>query len=267
MQRRKFLGALAAAAAVGVSAGRGSAAEPKTGRQLLELRTYHFASPEKLQAYEQFLSEAAVPAFNRAGIEPVGAWTLRSQDNPGLKLPADPNDLWLLLPHDSAESFLTLEDRLAADETFQKAGESILRAGKKDPAYARYESVLLLAMQRFPRVAAPIKAPTRVFELRTYESHTVERARNKLDMFNAGEFAIFGRAGMPGVFFGGALAGPDLPQLTYMIVTDDMKNVKQGWSAFFNDPDWKALLGNQGYRDNVSKVVSQFLRPTAASQI
>jgi hypothetical protein len=72
---------------------------------------------------------------------------------------------------------------------------------------------------------------------------------------------------MPGVFFGGAIVGSGLPQLTYMIVNDDMKNVKQAWSAFFNDPEWKKLSGNAGYKDNVSKVISRFLRPAGGSQI
>ena len=266
MRRREFL---AAASAAVMTVGKlGSAAEPSEGgRQIFELRTYHFASPAKRDAFEQFIAEAAVPAFNRAGLSPVGAWKLLAQDNPTLKLSADPDDLWLLLPHNSLESVATLEDRLAADEVFQSAGRQILKAPKSDPAYTRYQSTLLLAMRGVPRVAVPTKAPTRVFELRTYESQNVDKARNKLEMFNEGEFPIFGRAGMPGVFFGGAIAGADLPQLTYMIVTNDIKDVKMGWSAFFNDPQWKTLSANPAYKDNVSKVISRFLRPCSGSQI
>lgn len=267
MRRRDFL-AVASAAAVMAGARLGRAAEPaEGGRQIFELRTYDFASPSKREAFEKFLSEAAVPAFNRAGLAPVGAWKLLAQDNPALKLEADPDELWLMLPHESLDSVATLEDRLAADQAFQAAGQSVLQAPKNDPAYTRYQSTLLLAMRGVPRVAVPSKSPNRIFELRTYESHNVEKARNKLEMFNEGEFPIFGRAGMPGVFFGGAIAGADLPQLTYMIVTDDPKDVKAGWSKFFNDPQWKKLSANPAYQGNVSKVISRFLRPAKGSQI
>ena len=266
MRRREFLAASAAAAMTALIK-PGHAQQAESARQVFELRTYHFASPAKREAFEQFLADAAVPAFNRAGISPVGVWKLLAQDNLNLKLSADPDDLWVLLPHNSLESVAMLEDRLAADQAFQMAGKSILSGPKSDPAYTRYESTLLLAMEGVPRVSVPSKAPTRVFELRTYESHNVEKARNKLEMFNAGEFPIFGRAGMPGVFFGGAIAGSNLPQLTYMIVTDDMNDVKKGWGTFFNDPEWKKLSSNPGYKDNVSKVISRFLRPAGGSQI
>ena len=86
-------------------------------------------------------------------------------------------------------------------------------------------------------------------------------------MFNKGEFPVFGRAGMPGVFFGSALVGANLPQLTYMIVHEDPEEVKKHWSAFFADPGWKELSGNPSYKDNVSKVIGLFVRPGAGSQL
>ncbi|HZL37222.1 MAG TPA: NIPSNAP family protein [Tepidisphaeraceae bacterium] len=268
MQRRDFLAA-SAAAALGIASSKVSFAQekPASGRQFFELRTYHFASPEKQMAYEQFLKAAAIPAFNRAGIEPVGAFKLLAKDNPKLHLSADPANLWMVLPHNSMESVVTLSDRLADDQEFQKAGHAILRGPKSDPAYLRYDSTLLLAMEGTPKIAAPTKAETRLFELRTYESHNAERAQNKLGMFNKGEFQIFGRAGMPGIFFGGAIVGEGMPQLTYMIVHENPADTDKQWNAFFNDPGWKKLSGNSSYKDNVSKVIDHFLRPAEGSQI
>jgi len=266
MRRREFLVA-SASAVMGLAASKATvAAEGQSNRQLLELRTYRFASSAKQQAYERFLAEAAVAAFNRAGVEPVGIFRPTAKDDPASKA-ADDTDLYVLLPHNSMESVITLEDRLAADEGFQNAGVAILRAPKSAPAYTRYQSTLLLAMEGFPCVRVPAKSATRVFELRTYESHDTERARNKIEMFNKGEFTIFDHAGMPGVFFGGAVVGPDLPQLTYMVVHQDVADMKKGWSAFFNDPAWKGLSGNPAYKDNVSKVIDLLLRPGAGSQI
>ena len=106
-----------------------------------------------------------------------------------------------------------------------------------------------------------------LIELRTYESHNAERAKNKLDMFNAGEFQIFARGGMPGVFFGGAIVGSHLPQLTYMVVRPELEDAKKNWQIFGQDPEWKKLISNPGYKDNVSKVTALFIRPAAGSQI
>ena len=270
MKRREFLAA-SAAGVVGAVASRlalGAGEQASQGRQLFELRTYHFASPAKRDAYEQFMAEVAVPALNRAGIEPVGVFKLMAEDNPKLEGAAENHDLTVLLPHNSMDSVIGLEDRLAADQQFQQAGRAILSAPKSDPAYTRYDSTLLLAMEGRPRAAATAaKAPSRVFELRTYESRNVERARNKLDMFNAGEFQFFEEAGMNGVFYGGAIVGANLPQLTYMVVHPDMADAKKDWARFSSIPAWKKLLANPSYKDNVSHIIDLFLRPAQGSQI
>jgi hypothetical protein len=269
MQRREFLAAAATTAAAGLLAGRVSAAAdaPISGREIYDLRTYHFATAAKMEAFEKFLAEAAIPACNRAGIEPVGVFKRLAKDNAAAKLETDPAELWVLLPHHSLESVITLEDRLSADAVFQKAGEAILTATKADPAFARYENMLLLAMEKAPKLTVPSKAAGRLFELRTYESRSQERAKNKLEMFNAGEFAFFEQAGMHGVFYGGAFAGSDLPQLTYMIVHENENDVKKHWSNFSAIPGWNTLKAGPSYKDNVSKIIDRFLRPAAGSQI
>ena len=66
-----------------------------------------------------------------------------------------------------------------------------------DPPYVRRDSSLMAAFDAFPAVevpAGPLAGPSRVFELRTYESHSDSAALNKLAMFNAGEIPIFRRA-------------------------------------------------------------------------
>jgi hypothetical protein len=41
----------------------------------------------------------------------------------------------------------------------------------------------------------------------------------------------------------------------------------KNWKAFFAAPTWKKLIGDSQYKDNVSKVVSTFLKRTPYSQI
>jgi hypothetical protein len=268
MQRREFLAA-SATAALGLALNSSAhAAESSADRYLIEVRTYHFASPEKQQAYAQFLAQAEIPALNRAGVQPVGVFHLLAKDNPALKLSADSTDLYVVLPHKTPQSLIDLEDRLAADEAYQKAGAAILTAPKSDPAFVRYESRLLWAFEMFPHVQAPTQASGRLIQLRTYESHSRERARKKLEMFQqAGELTIFARCGMPGVFFGEALAGDKLPNLTYMLAFESDEAQKQGWANFSKDPDWKKLKEADQYKDTVSTITNLLLRPIEGSQI
>ena len=73
MNRRDFL---TASAAAGIAAGSSVDAEAAgtQDKELLELRHYTFASVAKLEAFDAFLRESAVPALNRAGIRPVGVF-------------------------------------------------------------------------------------------------------------------------------------------------------------------------------------------------
>jgi hypothetical protein len=268
MRRRDFLIASSMAAGALALPMRGYAAKQQPNKQLLELRIYHFASPEKQQSFAHFLQDAAVPAFNRADANPVGIFKLLAGDNPDLKLAGDSTDLYVLLPHSSFESLARFSGRLANDKVFQQAGDSIIHAPKSDPAFDRYESSLLLAFDDFPQVKVPTKAATRLLQLRIYESHSSERGRKKIEMFNqGGELAIFQRCGMTGVFFGQTLIGSRLPSLTYMLGFPTEEDQKKAWDSFRNDPEWKRMSAADEYKDAVSKVTNLILRPAPGSQI
>jgi hypothetical protein len=271
MQRRQFLTAASAAAVALTLPKSGRAARSdsaaSSGRQFIDLRVYHFKSADKQQAYAKFLADTGVAAYNRAGVQTAGLFHLAAADNPKLKLQDDPADLWLLLPHESIESFLVFESRLAADGEYQQAGREILSAGKSDPAFARYDSHLLLSFEGHPKLTAPADKPEgRLYELRTYESPNQERAASKIAMFNNGEIPLFSKAGMPPVFYGSALAGADLPHLTYMIY-HGTEDPKKHWSAFGSNPDWKTMQADPQYKDNVSTIHNWFLRPLPGSQL
>lgn len=268
MKRRDFFAASAATGLTLGMTGLAAGVEGAGNRDLYVLNKFTFASPEKLEAYAEFL-KLAVPALNRAGIEPVGVFRLRKEDNPKLELESDPNELWVLLPHKSLESAITMTERLALDEAWSSPiAESVLMAPKDDPAYDRYESSLLLAFDRMPKLDVPSKKDTRVVQLRIYESHSIERHLKKVDMFNnGGEIDIFHKVGLTPVFFGQALIGSQLPNLTYMLEFDDPAAMEEAWNGFRSHPDWKALSKNEEYKDTVCRITNLVLRPLPASQI
>jgi hypothetical protein len=139
-----------------------------------------------------------------------------------------------------------------------------------DPAFVRAESSLLRTFEAMPAVEPSAGAGTggrRIFEMRTYESHSDRAALNKLKMFNAGEIPIFRRTGLTPVFFGETVIGAKMPSLTYMLTFPDMTARDAAWSSFGKDPDWKALSNDPQYRDNVSAITDIILQPASYSQI
>ncbi|HEX8521338.1 MAG TPA: NIPSNAP family protein [Tepidisphaeraceae bacterium] len=266
MNRRQFLATSAASvAALSLTpSGQGTSTLGATP-QWIQIRTYHFASPAKLKAYSEFLA-ANVDSLVRAGAATVGLFRQFAADNPKLKQ-KDDNDLIVLLSHEGATTFLNFEVRLSVEKAYQEAGKELLLSSKDDPAFARMDVELLEAFYAFPKVKPGEISEGRVLEMRMYESPNQERAANKVEMFNKGEIPIFERVGMPGIFWGRAVAGQDLPHLTYMVHHKSIEDVPKNWKAFGSDPEWNKMKADPQYKDNVSRITNRFLRPVSGSQI
>lgn len=258
MERREFL-AGAAVTAAAMSAQGAHAEENTVERAWFEHRIYHLLPGGRNGAIHAFLENAAIPAWNRAGIGPVGVFT-------GMYGGAW-TDIEVLLPHPSLASVAAARAALAADQAYQEAGAAFLDAPAAAPAFDRYESSLLVAFSGMPQLQAPEKKD-RIFELRTYESHSEKIAKKKIEMFNeGGEIAIFHETGLTPVFFGETIAGARMPNLTYMLVFDDMADHDASWANFGGNAKWKALSSDPQYKDTVSNIHNRILRPLAYSQI
>jgi hypothetical protein len=163
-----------------------------------------------------------------------------------------------------------MRERLASDAVYARDGAAILDVPMSDPAFVRVESTLLRSIDSMPTLEPSPgagKAPRRIFELRSYESHSDRAALNKLKMFNAGEVPIFRRAGLTPIFFGETVIGGKMPSLTYMLSMPDMPARDAAWSTFGQDAEWKTLSADPQYRDNVSAISDIILQPTSYSQI
>lgn len=261
MKRRDFLASSLAASASLASAGPGNAQQATaTARDYYELRRYDFTNGSRMKTVHQFFREAAIPALNRLGINPVGVFGV-------IVGPLSPS-IYVLLPHRSLESVATLEERLWADAEYTKLGADFLNAPADNPIYVRYESSLMKAFDCHPRITPPPKEK-RIFELRTYESSSRKYNFNKVEMFNSGEVEIFIRSGFHPVFFGEKLIGERMPNLTYMLSIGSIEARDKAWQAFESDPQWKALTSSPKFSGgpNVVNVTNYFLSPTPYSQI
>lgn len=263
MNRRKFV-----AASVGASLASGleaSAAAADPAPQLLELRRYRLRFGPMEARFAEYQKNVLLPALNRAGVKPVGAWSVSlGPDNPAV---------YTLLPHPNGDSLATLAARIAEDAEYRRGAAAFRGLPASDPPYVRRESSLMVAFDTVPRVEAPegpLAGPSRLFELRIYESHNEAAGQKKIEMFEkAGEIGIFRRLGLQPVFFARNVIGTNLPSLTYMLVYADMAAREKAWTAFREDPEWVKLRATPGYTNAeiLTNVTSLFLRPTEYSQI
>jgi hypothetical protein len=261
MKRRHWLVGTGAAVAAGLGPARGAEGGTAEG-EYYELRSYEVRIGEQKAALDGFLRDAAVPAWNRQGIKPVGVFETAG----GPEMPK----VHVLLTHPGLESIATAAARLDADAEFQKAAAAWLKRPATAPGYVRFESTLLQAFSNIPRIEVPDTGKPRIFELRTYESHGEHAHAMKVEMFTSlGELEIFRRAGLTPVFFGRTLVGRRLPNFVYMLTFADQAARQKAWSTFRANPEWKTLKKTPGYSDPeiLSNLTSLTLRPTAFSQV
>jgi hypothetical protein len=237
-------------------------------RYYYELRRYEIETEAQKAGFDKFASEAALPALDRLRIGPVGVF----YPDEGL------SPIYVLLPHMSLASFVTLTPRLAEAPEFLEQGADFIHAPASAPAYKSLEVQLMIAFEGMPRVERPVNAqgrvidtPGRVFQLRTYESPSEKTALKKIEMFNTAEIAIFRKVGLHPVFFGQTLAGTKMPNLTYMLGFQDMEESRANWKKFRADPDWQKLRAMPEYADEAilrkKGITNLYLKPASYSQI
>ncbi len=266
MKRRQFLKSSLATAgfAATLPALKTVAAEPPAGAagEFYELRLYHLRRGPMQRRFDDYMHETAIPALNRLGVTPVGVFDVATgPDNP---------TKYVLQAYPSLEVFFAAHQKLGSDPEVQKAEFTGLPPS--DPPYVRAESSFMIAFEGIPKLEVPkqtAEKKPRLFELRTYESHSKKANKKKIEMFNTGEIALFRRTGLTPVFFGETLVGAKLPNLTYLLVFDDMPAHDANWKTFVSDPEWKKMSTTPGFTDPeiVSNISNVFLRPTAYSQI
>jgi hypothetical protein len=228
--------------------------------QYYELRVYHTKSTEQQQRVNGYWQNAAVPAYNRQGVQPVGVFTELTD--------SATNHIYVFIPCDSLEVFGAIPAKLAADTVYQQAAADFLDSTKTNAAYEWIESSLLVAFDGMKHlvVPPPEKRPN-VFELRTYMSPSESKGLNKIQMFESGEITLMKEIGLAPVFYGRKLIGPNMPCLMYMTCGVNLEEHLAHWKTFGSSPVWKKLSGDPYYKDNMIGMIKVMLKRTEASQI
>jgi len=264
MERRDFLTASLATSALAFANQATGQTPSSKPREYYEIRRYHLQTGPQIKLTDSYIPDALIPALNRMGIAPVGAFHL--------DIGPDTPTLYLLLPCSKLETLVSAELQLVHDEQFMKAAEPFWSAPATAPAFQRIESSLHIAFEGWPKLTPPpatAEHGKRIFQLRTYESPSSHAHTRKVEMFHHGEFEIFQRAGFAQVFYSDTLIGPRMPNLTYMLSFADLADMDSKWNKFRTDPEWIKLKNSPRYNfeEIVSNISNLILSPTSYSQI
>ena len=231
---------------------------------LLELNLWRLHNtPENQSArLSEYLQNGWAPALKRAGAKLAGAFsTVIGPESPCFVT---------LTEFQSLGEMQEVLGKLKTDEAHGQQLEKL--SADRGLPFVRMESSLLRCFDRMPRPDVSWSAsgrPSRVFELRIYESQSFVTLARKVQMFNNGEMQIFERLGFRPVFFGETIVGPRQPNLMYMLSYDDLGARDRLWHSFLNDPEWKKLSGQPELKDSeiVANISNVILAPLAFSEI
>lgn len=229
-------------------------------REYYELYQFILSEEEQRTPLDLFLKNAAIPAANRLGIKPVGVFYPTIGFSP----------VYALFPHQTMESVSTFLTKMIQDQEFLSNGAAFLDAPASAPTFKRIETSVLVSFAGMPKLETPVQNADRVFQLRIYESPSIKTNLKKIEMFNdAGEIKIFRDVGLNPVFFGQAVAGTRIPNLTYMLAFKNMDEQKAAWQKFGAHPEWKRISKMPEYADKaiLSNITNIQLTAAPYSQI
>jgi hypothetical protein len=236
-------------------------------KEFYQLKIYHLKTVQQEEVVDEFLKQAFLPALHSAGIAKVGVF---KPINP-TGVVATEQLIYVFIPFQSFDGISKLAQKLAKDENYQNVGKKYLQALYTAPPFERIETILMTAFEGYPKFTLPnltSKPGERVYELRSYESHTEAIGKNKIDMFNKGdEMGIFKRLNFNAVFYAEVVAGSRMPNLMYLTTFENKADRDAHWKAFSADAYWKNLSALPQYKNNVSKNDTKFVYPTNYSDI
>jgi len=266
MKRRDFLTTACIGGVAAATFSSVSAQETPAKYEYFEVRK-QTVRPEKLQRLIDYANEVMIPGLKRIGIAPFGYMI----DDPQLSRSENTElrDVYAFIQYRSMDECMGLRARFAQEtDLIAKYQESRQGTSSQNPNFLSMDRTLLRFFDSVPRFEVPTQAADRVFELRIYRSFDSERNTAKIKMFEeGGEIDIFRKCGINPVFFGNAVFGTFLPNITYMTGYENAAALTKAWDTFRAHPDWLKLKDDPAYADTATEIKRICLRPLPGSQI
>lgn len=256
MNRRTFTTAIGGAAMTSALA---DAQPPTVARKtrIYRLDYYYLRQGSQGTRLNDFLS-AIVPLLTR-NTTAVGVFTALI----GPRIPATV----VLTGHAGLEQMEAADDRIGRAPEHKAALDKMEQGG--EAPYESVERVLLRATDFSPEIVPPTEKPKkpRVFELRVYHAPTERQLKLVHERFAGPEIPIFHKSGIHPVMYANTIAGPAMPNLTYLTPFAGLAEREKAWDAFGADPDWLKAREESITRGGqiVSNSSITLLRPTPFS--
>lgn len=228
---------------------------------LYELRIYRMHQGPQGKQIDQWLTQRAIPLHQKHGFAPMGFFHVSIGDfTPKMiqviayRSLAEREARWAALEADP--DWTAIINELAADLT--------------QPAFDDLEVRFLKALPFSPAwEPTPEDKKQKIYEIRTYQSPSERQLGVLTHRFASGEVDVFHRSGFVPVLYSHQIAGPMMPNLTYLIPFDSIEARDEAWGKFGRDPQWKTLLAesNRLGGDVVKQVTNYILSPAPYSAL
>ena len=235
-------------------------------KDIYEILVYKLKSADQVNATDNYLKDAYMPAMHRLGIKQVGVFKPVSNDTAEIK------KIVVLVQYISLDVWQKTKSNINTDPVYLNAAKSFSDPDTGHLPYVRLESTIMEAFPDQPKlIPTSLKSnPDALYELRSYESPTEELHRIKVNMFNAGgEVTLFKRLDFQAVIYSDVLSGSRMPNLIYMVVFANATAREEHWKAFGSSTEWKTISVDPQYRNNVSvsHIESWLMKRTAYSDL
>jgi hypothetical protein len=225
MNRRSFVQSIAGAGLLSQTA---AAQPPAAPPRLYCLDYFYYRQGDQASRLQQFLSSQA-PLWTKHS-RAFGVFTAVMAPHAQTTL--------VLSGFSSLEEMVGTENRMEAEPVFRKARQELERG--TEPAFDSRQRVLLRTADFSPEIVPLAEKPKRprYFEIRVYHSPTERQLRLVHERFAGSEIRIFHRSGIHPILYGDTIAGPDMPNLTYIIPFTSLGDRETAWDTFGADAEW-----------------------------
>ena len=197
---------------------------------LFVLHEYLLDNGEQIGRLHTYLKDALLPALAR---EAGGAQIVLE----AIVAPHQPQVVMLQEFRDVGHWRETMK-RLKRDGPLAEANAAWDRPGP----YLSHSITLLEATGYSPKIVGGVAQ--RIFELRVYQAPSEWQLNGIHERFAGPEIPIFHRCGIEPILYATAIAGPKLPNMTYLTPYESLAAREAAWTKFQADPDWHAARQN-----------------------
>jgi NIPSNAP len=219
-----------------------------------ELRIY-YCYPGRLDALIARFQNHTTRIFEKHGMENIGYW---------LPTKNDKNALYYILAYPSKEAREKSWTDFRNDPEWKEVAAKSETSGK---IVESVTSVFMNVSDIFPNIKAASPGQEHVYELRTYTC-LPGRLPNLLTRFRDHTLKLFEKHQMENIAYFLSEEKENQPKLVYLLAHKSEEEAAKSWTAFINDPAWKAA-SEASEKDGkiLEKLESVFLKPLSFSKM